>query len=83
MPSSAQILENGEIITFKIDGKFYSDSYLCEGPYEDVGNAIIEVNFLCSDKIFFSYTREKDVLVLRKDFGFEGGYDEYSNITSE
>ena len=83
LPSSLQIIENGEIIIFKTDGKFYSDSYLCEGSYEDIGNSIIEVNFQCNDKTSFSYSRENDVIVLHKAFGFEGGYDEYNKITSE
>ena len=83
LPSSIQIIENGEIITFTSSGSFNSDSYLCEGSYDIISDSIIEVSFQCRDEISFSYTRENNSLILRRAFGFEGGYDEYEKISSE
>lgn len=34
LPSSTQIIENGEMITFSNDWSFDSDSYLCEGLFD-------------------------------------------------
>ena len=83
LPSSIQIIENGEIITFTTDGSFNSNSYSCEGSYDIIDDSIIEVSFQCRDEISFSYTRENNYLILRRAFGFEGGYDEYEKISSE
>lgn len=83
LPSSIQIIENGEIITFTSSGSFNSDSYLCEGSYVIIDDFIIEVSFQCRDEISFSYSSENNELILRRAFGFEGGYDEYEKISSE
>lgn len=83
LPSSTQIIENGEMITFNNDGSFDSDSYLCEGLFDFINDSIIEVSFQCRDKISFSYTRKNNGSILRRTFGFEGGYDEYEKISSE
>lgn len=83
LPSSTQIIENGEMITFSNDWSFDSDSYLCEGLFDFINYSIIEVSFQCRDKISFSYTHKNNGSILRRTFGFEGGYDEYEKISSE
>lgn len=83
LPSSMQIIENGEIITFTSDGSFNSDSYLCEGSFDIIDNSMVKVSFQCRDEISFLYSSENNNLILRRAFGFEGGYDEYEKISSE
>ena len=83
LPSSVQIIENGEVIIFNIDGDFFGKSYPCKGVYESLDDDVIEVSFQCRDKILFYQTQESDILELRKPFGWEGGYDRYEKIASD
>lgn len=83
LPSSVELIENGEKITFRENGEFYSASFPCKGLFEKKGYSLVEVSFQCRDKISFLYTRLNQNPVIKRSFGFEGGYDEYKKISLE
>lgn len=83
LPSSVELIENGEKITFRENGVFYSASFPCKGLFEKKGDSLFEVSFQCRDKISFFYTYLNQNPVIKRAFGFEGGYDEYKKISLE
>lgn len=83
LPSSVEVIENGEKITFRENGEFYSASFPCKGLFEKKGDSLVEVSFQCRDKISFLYTYLNQNPVIKRSFGFEGGYDQYKKISSE
>jgi hypothetical protein len=83
LPSSVELIENGEKITFRENGEFYSASFPCKGLFEKKGDSLVEVSFQCRDKISFLYTYLNQNPVIKRSFGFEGGYDEYKKISLE
>lgn len=83
LPSSVEVIENGEKITFRENGEFYSASFPCKGLFEKKGDSLVEVSFQCRDKISFLYTYLNQNPVIKRSFGFEGGYDQYKKISLE
>ncbi|TJY33888.1 lipocalin family protein [Pontimicrobium aquaticum] len=86
-PNPNQPVENGDVITFNLDGAFANSSYNCDGNYQ-INNSIVEINMPCvtSNALEFSFSFDDVGNLLMTSYPntcVEGCYDKYLKVITE